>query len=99
MDPMTLDWGPATAEFQNEEKNSAVHILKHDLTRAEGAALAARFAVARVRCCARKLPAGCTQEVWFDDRGQEVPAAHRSQLRDRLAAHVAGLMFFAEGEA
>ena len=99
MDPIALDWGPATAEFASEEKNSATHILQHDLTSPEKAERSARFALARVRWFAAKMPPGATQEVWFDDRGQAVPAGAREAIRDRLTPHVAGILFFSEGEA
>jgi len=47
MDPLSLDWGGATAEFQNDEAKSAVHMFAHDLTTAERAERSLRFARAR----------------------------------------------------
>ena len=98
MDPLSLDWGAATAEFADEEKNAATHILVHNLATPERAERSARFAVARVKWFAKKMPPGGTQEVWFDDREQQVPDAVRKSMKDRVAPHVAGLMFFSEGE-
>jgi hypothetical protein len=44
------------------------------------------------------MPPGGTQEVWFDDREQAVPAEVKKSIKDRVTPHVAGLMFFSEGE-
>jgi len=98
MDPLSLDWGAASAEFANEEKNAATHILIHNISTAERADRAARFAIARVAWFVKKMPPGAIQEVWFDDREQTVPAEVRKSLKDRVTPHVAGLMFFSEGE-
>ena len=56
MDPLSLDWGTATAEFANEEKNAATHILIHNIATPERADRAVRFAVARVKSFAAKMP-------------------------------------------
>ena len=96
---MGMEWGAATAEFASEEKNQATHILVHDLTSADKAERSMRFALARVRWFSAKMPPGGTQEVWFDDRGQTVPAGVRETIRKALTPPVAGIMFFSEGEA
>jgi hypothetical protein len=98
MDPLGLDWGASTPEFANEEQNSAVHILQHDITTSERAERSLRFARARVAAFGKKQP-GCKQEVWFDDREQAVPAEVRAMLKDGLAPHAAAVTFFSEGEA
>jgi len=98
MDPLSLDWGAATAEFGDEAKNAATHILIHNITTPERADRSARFAIARVAWFVKKMPPGATQEVWFDDREQEVPAEVKKSVKDRVTPHVAGLMFFSEGE-
>lgn len=96
-DPLELDWGEATAEFADAEKNTATHIVAASLAKPEEADRAVRFALARVRWFAKKMPPGGAQEVWFDDRGQEIKAEQRAGIKSRVAPHVAGLMFFAEG--
>jgi len=98
MDPLSLDWGAATPEFANEEKNAATHILIHNISTPERADRSVRFALARVQWFAKKMPPGGTQEVWFDDREQQVPDAIRKSMKERVTPHVAGLMFFSEGE-
>jgi hypothetical protein len=98
MDPLGLDWGASTSEFANEEQNSAVHILQHDLTTRERAERCLRFAISRVAALGKKKP-GCKQEVWFDDREQAVPGEVRAMLKDKLAPHAAAVTFFSEGEA
>ncbi len=35
MDPLSLDWGAATAEFSDEQKNAATHILVHNISTPE----------------------------------------------------------------
>jgi len=98
MDPLSLDWGAATAEFQNEEAKSAVHIFAHDLTSPERVERAIRFAQARLAWCGRKMP-GFSQEVWYDEREQKVAAEARQRIKAGLGAQAAGLMFMSEGEA
>ena len=98
MDPLSLEWGAATAEFQNDEARSAVHIFNHDLTTAERVERAIRFARARLAWCARKMP-GFSQEIWFDEREQKIAPESRSRIKGDLGTQVAGLMFMSEGEA
>lgn len=98
MDPHSLDWGPATAEFQNDDAKSAVHMFNHDLTTAERVDRAIRFAQARLAWCGKKM-AGFAQEVWYDEREQQVVAGARDAIKASLKAHASGLMFMSEGEA
>ena len=98
MDPLSLDWGAATAEFQNDEAKSAVHLFAHDLTTEERTERSLRFAEARLAWCGRKM-AGFTQEAWFDDREQKVTAGAREKIKAALKDRAAGLMFMSEGEA
>ena len=96
MDPLSLDWGAATAEFQNDEAKSAVHIFAHDLTTAERVDRAIRFAQARLEWCSRRMP-GFSQEVWYDEREQKVEAPSKEKIKVQLAGKAAGLMFMSEG--
>jgi len=98
-DPIRLDWGAATAEFYDSEKNAAVHIFNHALGTPEGAERAIRFALARLRYFSTRVPQGGTQEIWFDDREQTIPDDLRKKVRDALTPHVAGLLFMSEGAA
>jgi hypothetical protein len=98
MDPLSLDWGAATAEFQNDDAKSAVHIFNHDLTTSERVERAIRFAQARLEWCARKMP-GFSQEVWYDEREQKVSPDSRQKIKAELGSRAAGLMFMSEGEA
>jgi hypothetical protein len=96
MDPLSLDWGAATAEFQNDEAKSAVHIFNHDLTTPERVERTIRFAEARLAWCATKMP-GFTQEVWYDEREQKVEAPSKEKIKAQLAGKATGLMFMSEG--
>ena len=97
MDPLSLDWGPATAEFENAEAKSAVHMFMHDVSTPDRAARALRYARARVAWCARKMAEGTAQEVWVDDREKPAPADVQATFKDGLA--IAGVMFMsAAGE-
>ena len=98
MDPISLDWGGATAEFTNDEARSAVHMFAHNLTTAERVDRALRFAQARLAWCGKKM-AGFSQEVWFDEREQQVPPGGRDKIRTGLKGAASGLMFMSEGEA
>ncbi|HYE99483.1 MAG TPA: hypothetical protein VEJ18_11260 [Planctomycetota bacterium] len=98
MDPLSLDWGPATAEFENAEAKSAVHMFMHDVTTADRAARALRFARARVTWCAKKMAPGTVQEVWVDDREKPAPKEVQAAFKDGLAI-ASGVMFMsAAGE-
>ncbi len=96
MDPLSLDWGAATAEFQNDEAKSAVHIFNHELSTPERVERTIRFAQARVAWCEKKMP-GFAQEVWYDEREQKVEAGSKEKIKSQLAGKVAGLMFMSEG--
>jgi len=96
MDPLSLDWGAATAEFQNDDAKSAVHMFQHDLTTADAVSRAIRFAQARLAWCAKKIP-GYAQEVWYDEREQKVAPESRQKIKADLAGKAAGLMFMSEG--
>ena len=98
MDPLSLDWGAATAEFQNDDAKSAVHIFKHDLATPEGVGRAIRFAQARLAWCAVKMP-GFAQEIWYDEREQKVAPESKQKIKADLGPKAAGLMFMSEGEA
>jgi hypothetical protein len=98
MDPLSLDWGAASAEFQNDEAKSAVHLFAHDLTTAERAERSLRFAEARLAWCGKKM-AGFSQEIWYDDREQTVAPGAREKIKSALKDRAAGLMFMSEGEA
>lgn len=98
MDPLSLDWGAATAEFQNDDAKRAVHIFNHDLTTSERVERAIRFARARLEWCARKMP-GFSQEIWYDEREQKVAPESRQKIKSELGSRAAGLMFMSEGEA
>lgn len=97
MDPLSLDWGTATAEFQNDDAKSAVHIFQHDLTTPERVERAIRFAQARLAWCATKMP-GFTQEVWYDEREQKVAPESKQKIKADVGSKAAGLMFMSEGE-
>src|SRR5262245_6556456 len=96
MDPLSLDWGGATSEFQDDEKKSAVHMFQHDLTTPERVDRAIKFAQARLVYCAQKMP-GYAQEVWYDEREQKVAPESKQKMKTELGAKAAGLMFMSEG--
>jgi hypothetical protein len=95
MDPLSLDWGGATAEFQNDEAKSATHMLCHDLSTPERVERSIRFAQARLAYCATKMP-GFTQEIWYNDGEQPAPADAKEKIKSAVKA---GLMFMSEGGA
>ena len=96
MDPLSLDWGGATAEFQNDEQKSAVHIFLHALGTPEQVGRAAKFAQARLVYCSKKMP-GFTQEVWYDEREQKVAPESKAAIKAAVGGQ-AGLMFMSEQE-
>ena len=98
MDPLSLDWGAATAEFQNDEAKSAVHLFAHDLTTPERAERSLRYAQGKLGWCGRKM-AGYAQEIWYDEREQKVATGAREKIKAALQGRVAGLQFMSEGEA
>jgi hypothetical protein len=96
MDPLSFDWGAATAEFQNDEGKSAVHMFAHDLSTTEKAERSLRYAQARLAWCGKKM-SGFSQEIWFDERERPVAAGARERLKAALKDRAAGLMFMSEG--
>jgi hypothetical protein len=97
MDPFALDWGPATAEFENAEAKTACHIFAFDLSSPAAADRALRFAAARLDWCARKLPAGTAQSAWFDDREKPAPSDVKARAKDLLASRASEIMFMSDG--
>src|SRR5262245_30123916 len=94
MDPLSFDWGAATAEFQNDDAKSATHMLCHDLTTPERVERSIRFAEARLAWCALKMP-GYTQEIWYNDGEQKASAEAKERIKSQVKA--ASLMFMSEG--
>lgn len=80
-DPTTFHWGPITPDAYVEERKLAVHIVNHLLESPDNVARTVRFLRARARHHGPHLPAGTTQLVHIDDRGQTLTAATRSALR------------------
>ena len=85
---MSLDWGPATIEVSRSADQVGVHAFNHELGTTGGRGRALRFARARLEWFRRQLPPGTSQEVVFDDRGQEVDDQARAEVRAALAAPV-----------
>jgi hypothetical protein len=96
MDPLAMDWSAATADLYNQEANTVVHVFNHDLTSPGSVERNLRFAIARIRWFKRHIPAGCTQGVMFDDRGQRLLPDVLTAIRDALAPHVVRTHFMSE---
>jgi hypothetical protein len=93
MDPLSLDWGAATAEFQNDEGKTATHMFVHDLSTPDRVERSIRFAQARLTWCAKKMP-GFTQEIWYNDGEKPTPPEAKQRIKSEVKA---GLMFMSEG--
>jgi hypothetical protein len=85
-----LDWGTITPEFYNREKNSAVHVFNHCLIGEENVSRAIKFAIGRIEWYKSYLPQGCTHEVVFDDRGQDIS----DSIRDKISADLSKLALY-----
>ncbi len=97
MNPLDLEWGTATPEFVTEDSSTAIHVINHALS--DDAQLARNIAFLRGRIAffARQLPAGMTQHVIFDDRGQNVPESIRASFRGSMAS-IASFEYMTERE-
>jgi hypothetical protein len=93
MDPLSLDWGGATAEFQNDDARSATHMFCHDLSTPERVERSIRFAQARLAYYASKTP-GFAQEIWYNDGEKPTPPEAKQKIKAEVKA---GLMFMSEG--
>lgn len=87
-DPMSLGWGPATIEVYRSDDQVGVHAFNHELATVSGRERSLRFARARLDWFRLQLPAGASQEVVFDDRGQDVEEAARAEIRAALPVPV-----------
>lgn len=96
MDAFKLDWGTITPEFYNREKNSAVHIFNHNLSGVENINRVIKFALGRIKWYSNNLPPGCSHEVVFDDRGQDIDNNVRKQLADSLRPLALYVRFMSE---
>jgi hypothetical protein len=97
VDPLELEWGPATIESTNETLRIAVHVFNHDLGTPECVRKNVRFARGRIAWFAKHLPERIGQVVAFDDRGQDVSPSVRDELKRLLASSGARVVFFSEG--
>lgn len=94
--PTSLDWGPATIEFINDDRKLGIHVFNHEIETPEGLRKTQRFATARVAWFRQQLPNEYRQMIALDDRGQEVSDDAKRQLREALAAYGADVAFFSE---
>ncbi|GEM_PF-2837107 len=97
MEAFELDWGTITPEFYNREKNAAVHIFNHNLSGEENINRAIKFALGRIKWYSKYLPPGCSNEVVFDDRGQDIDDSVRKQLANSLTPLALYVRFMSEG--
>jgi hypothetical protein len=98
MDPLTLDWGAVTPDLSNVNEKIAVHVANHRLGNADDVRRTIRFLCARVRWFQRNLPAGWTQRVFIDDRGQTVSWEVKRKVRVAME-RAAEVQFMSEGVA
>ena len=87
-DPHSSDWGAITPDIYNDARKLGVHIVNHNLELDENVERTIRFLRARIRHHARCLPAGSSQLVHYDDRGQSVTASARTLLVTGLGEDV-----------
>ena len=93
MDPLTLDWGNATAEFENAEDKTACHVFAFDFSTPAAAERALRFVAARLDWCRKKMAAGTTHSVMFTDGERAAPADVKARAKDLLASRASEVMF------
>jgi hypothetical protein len=96
MDPLSMEWSTATADLFNKGANTAIHVFNHDLVSPGSVERNVRFAIGRVQWFKKHLPAGCTQGVVFDDRGQRISNEARAAIRTALAPFVVRIHFMSE---
>lgn len=92
-----MDWGSITPEFFNREKNSAVHIFNHCLLDEDNINRAIKFAIGRIEWYKNFLPQGCSHEVVFDDRGQDIDDSVRNKVAESLSGLTLYVKFMSKG--
>ena len=93
MDPFSLDWGNATAEFENAEAKTACHVFAFDFSTPTAADRALRFVASRLDWCLKKMPAGTVHSVMFTDSEKPAPADVKARAKDLLASKAPEVMF------
>ena len=84
VDPYSLDWGTLTADLFSDEGKEAAHVVNHDLRSDANRARTLRFLRARLYWFGRQLPAGTSQRILIDDRGQHLNESQRGEIRSAL---------------
>src|SRR5690349_21057711 len=98
MNPLDMTWTKATVDLINEKVNTAIHVMNHELGRDSALERTIQFSLGRMEWFRRQLPAGCTQGIWFDDRGQNLSAVARIRIRRALEPHAVSVKFMSEGK-
>lgn len=92
-----LDWGTITPEFYNGQKNSVVHIFNHSLLGDDNINRSIKFAIGRIKWYSTYLPKGCSHEVVFDDRGQNINDGVRKQITESIGRFALYVRFMSKG--
>ncbi len=87
-DPHSLHWGSITPDVYVAAQNLAVHVANHNFESDENVRRTVRFLRARIRHHAPHLPAGCSQLVHYDDRGQFMTNEARTMLARDVGVEV-----------
>jgi len=96
MDPLSLDWGNATAEFENAEAKTACHVFAFDFSTPAAADRALRCVASRLDWCLKRMPAGTAQSVMFTDSEKPAPADVKARAKDLLASKASEVIFMSD---
>lgn len=96
VEPYSIDWGAATADLFDRERQEAAHVINHELASVANRRRTIRFLKARIEWFRRQLPAQTAQVVLIDDRGQRLAEPERREIRTALVASGADVRFASE---
>jgi hypothetical protein len=72
INPLKLDWGIITADFDNIEKKEIIHVFNSDMTKKKNNNLTKSFVINKYNYYKIHLPKNRTQNFIFDLRGQNI---------------------------
>lgn len=85
MEEFDLDWGIATPEGYDDLNQEALHILNVNFIGEENRNRVVRFVIGRMLYFHRHLPAGSSQRIRFDLRGQLVSNKNLTFARQAIS--------------
>jgi hypothetical protein len=89
--PYDLDWGSVTSDGYNDTEKLALNVFNFDISSIDKIERCTVFCVGKIVWLNRHLPAGTTQKIVFDLRGQPITFLDRARkMKDDILDKVRG---------